>query len=155
MMTKTITKVIVFTTILFTTSVCFSNTYNSPKQQKLAIALTLLGEARCQGEDGMRAVAQVIYNRSVQRNQSFKEVCFARKQFSFWNESYDPDFLLSLIHSHSGDIAWSIATDMVDNGNQPYPELGKVNHYHATYVSPYWAKGKNGLKIKTHIFYYF
>ena len=51
----------------------------------LVIALTLLGEARGEGIEGMAGVASVIQTRAIERKQTPTQVCLAPKQFSFWN----------------------------------------------------------------------
>lgn len=48
------------------------------------VALTLWGEARGESLDGKAAVAWVIRNRAVRREQTYKAVCLARAQFSCW-----------------------------------------------------------------------
>lgn len=57
------------------------------------IAMTLWGEARGEGEQGMRAVACVIGNRTRRKWQGkigYAAICRARWQFSCWNEN-DPN----------------------------------------------------------------
>jgi spore germination cell wall hydrolase CwlJ-like protein len=49
------------------------------------IALTILGEARGEGEIGMFAVACVIQRRSWEREKTSAEICLQPWQFSIWN----------------------------------------------------------------------
>ena len=48
-------------------------------------ALTILGEARGEGEIGMLAVACVIQRRSREREKTPAEICLQPWQFSIWN----------------------------------------------------------------------
>lgn len=56
-----------------------------------AMILTVYGEARGEPVEGQLAVINTINNRSKNRAQTIKEVCFARLQFSCWNQN-DPNF---------------------------------------------------------------
>jgi len=49
------------------------------------IALTLLGEARGEGEGGIFAVACVIQRRSWEKKITPAQVCLEKEQFSPWN----------------------------------------------------------------------
>ena len=49
------------------------------------IALTILGEARGEGEIGMLAVACVIQRRSWEKEKTSAEICLQPWQFSIWN----------------------------------------------------------------------
>lgn len=49
------------------------------------IARTIYAEARSEGEEGMRAVASVIYNRAKGKDSDFALVCIKPWQFSCWN----------------------------------------------------------------------
>ena len=51
----------------------------------LVIALTILGDARGEGFEGMAGVASVIQTRAIERKQTASQVCLSPKQFSFWN----------------------------------------------------------------------
>ena len=50
------------------------------------VAETIWLEARGEGDRGIRAVASVIRNRSVERGLSPREVCLERGQFSCWRK---------------------------------------------------------------------
>lgn len=52
------------------------------------IARTLWAEARNQGDEGIHAVASVIWNRANHDMDNLVEVCFAPRQFSCWNKAY-------------------------------------------------------------------
>ena len=49
------------------------------------VALTLLGEARGEGVDGMLAVGMVVQQRSIERKKRPATICLQPKQFSCWN----------------------------------------------------------------------
>ena len=66
------------------------------EEQKI-VAMTILGEARGEGEEGMYAVACVIAQRSIAWKRTPKQICFADKQFSCWNPK-DPNRKIVWIH---------------------------------------------------------
>ena len=53
--------------------------------EERTVALTILGEARGEGQLGMYAVACVIQKRSQERNLTPAKVCLEPWQFSIWN----------------------------------------------------------------------
>ena len=114
------------------------------------VATTLILEAGGEYDEGsLEAVYEVIYNRAIKKNQSFSEVCLARKQFSCWNGK-DIDKTIEKASKHPRwnealKIAYSDPTTNYTKG---------ADHYHADYVDPYWAKSmKKTVKIGRHIFY--
>ena len=54
------------------------------REQRI-VALTILGEARGEGEKGMRGIAAVIVQRSKNRGLTYEQVCLQPWQFSPWN----------------------------------------------------------------------
>ena len=54
------------------------------REQRI-VALTILGEARGEGEKGMRGIAAVIVQRSKNRGLTYEQVCLEPWQFSPWN----------------------------------------------------------------------
>jgi spore germination cell wall hydrolase CwlJ-like protein len=116
------------------------------------VALTILAEARGEGERGMAAVACVIRQRAEERNLSLKQVCLQKWQFSCWNGKQVSD-LNHLLKEPQAEYALWLEANM----DKLKPEaLGNANHYHATWMKklPYWAKGKNPVKIVgQHAFY--
>lgn len=66
-------------------------------EQKI-VAITLLAEARGEGNDGMGAVCAVIQQRAIERKQTARQVCLAKWQFSCWNGKSlkDLEYLLDL-----------------------------------------------------------
>ena len=58
--------------------------FKTTKAEKI-IAITILAEARGEGEKGMYAVAAVIAQRANERKLTPSKVCLQRLQFSCWN----------------------------------------------------------------------
>ena len=67
------------------------------KEQKV-VAITILAEARGEGDKGMGAVAAVIAQRAIDRKQTWQKVCLTKWQFSCWNgkKISDLDHLLDV-----------------------------------------------------------
>jgi spore germination cell wall hydrolase CwlJ-like protein len=114
-------------------------------------------EARGEETRGQIGVAQVILNRAFSGHYP-TSVCgvvyqnahrYMACQFSFAcdgirNTVTEPD---------RWERAKKIARDMLD-GKLWLPEVGKATHYHATYVSPGWARQMRKMhKLGLHIFY--
>ena len=116
------------------------------------IAITILAEARGEGQGGMYAVAAVIAQRAHERGQTPKEVCLKPYQFSCWNGKS----LKSLEHLLKVPQA-KYAINLAKNIKLLSRDfVGFANHYHATWMKkkPYWAKGKKPVKvIGQHAFY--
>lgn len=126
------------------------------------LARTIWGEARAETVSGMEAVANVVLNRVkvAQTRRGYWwgsdiiSVCQKPYQFSCWNRT-DPNYQ-KLIAVTQDNIHFmtclriarrAVAGVLTDN------TLG-ATHYHADYVSPYWAKGQAPLiTIGRHIFY--
>lgn len=112
------------------------------------VALTILAEARGEGLRGMAAVACVIAQRAKERCITPKEVCLQRKQFSCWNSGKDLSYLLDTPQAKHA----LYFEKHIDKMKQEV--TGGANHYHATYVKPYWAdESKKTVQIGNHIFY--
>lgn len=127
------------------------------------LARTLWGEARSEGHFGMEAVASVVLNRvKLAQSRGGKywwganiiQVCQKPYQFSCWNRS-DPNFQKlqnvdqdNLYFRTAQRIARRAVIDRLPDGT------GGATHYHADYVSPYWAQGEQPTaRIGRHIFY--
>ena len=120
------------------------------RQQKV-VAITILAEARGEGDSGMGAVAAVIAQRAIDRKQTWQKVCLAKWQFSCWNGKKISD-LDHLLDVPQAEMAIYLAKNMhrIDRS-----KIGNANHYYADYIkAPYWAKGEKPVKkIGHHIFY--
>ena len=121
------------------------------KEDKI-IAITILAEARGEGEKGMYAVGAVIAQRAFERKQTPTEVCLKKWQFSCWNGKS----LKSMEHLLKGSQAKYAVTVAKNIKKLSREYVGFANHYHATWMKklPYWAKGQKPVKtIGQHVFY--
>lgn len=122
------------------------------------LAEAIYWEARSEPERGQMAVAQVVLNRSVSGFYP-RDVCgvvyqnahrYLACQFTFACEGRR-----SLVPTEAGP--WSRASHIAKEmmaGRIWLPEVGHATHYHATYVSPWWARSMNRLQqIGIHVFY--
>jgi N-acetylmuramoyl-L-alanine amidase len=118
----------------------------------LVIALTLLGEARGEGIEGMAGVASVIQTRAIERKQTASQVCLAPKQFSFWNGGVSEAQKRKLLANPQAKNALHLAK-LVAEKRMPDVVNG-ANHYHTFQVSPKWSKGEKPIAvIQNHKFY--
>ena len=118
--------------------------------QEKVVALTILAEARGEGESGMYAVAAVIAQRAHEKKMSPKEICLKRKQFSCWNNKAVKD-LEHLFKTKQSKYALTLARNVMLLSRE---FTGFANHYHNNKVTPYWSKGVKPTKvIGNHIFY--
>jgi len=118
----------------------------------LIVALTLLGEARGEGMEGMAGVASVIQTRMAERHQSASQVCLAPKQFSFWNGGVSEATKKKLLSTPQGKDALYLADLVVHKQLQSI--VKGANHYHAISVAPRWARdAKLVATIRNHKFY--
>jgi len=115
-------------------------------------------EARGEGVDGMRAVAQVVLNRA--RHPAFpKTVCAVVYQGS--NRSTGCQFSFTCNGSMRGSVnraAWNRARDVASQAlsGRVYAAVGNATHFHTTGVTPRW---RNSLvrvgQVGDHLFYRF
>ena len=109
-------------------------------QEQRIVAMTILGEARGEGEAGMYAVACVIAQRAVAWKKTPTKVCLQKLQFSCWNPD-DPNraklpHLLNIpqaayakrlaIHLYRIDRTW----------------IKNADHYCTLGTHKYWTKGQ-------------
>ena len=121
-------------------------------RQTKIVAITILAEARGEGEAGMYAVGACIAQRAFERKQTPTEVCLKKWQFSCWNGKSVKD-LEHLLKTPQAKYAITVAKNVKSLSRQ---FIGYANHYHATWMKkkPYWAKGKKPVKvIGQHAFY--
>lgn len=121
------------------------------REQKI-VAITILAEARGEGEAGMYAVGACIAQRAFERKQTPSEVCLKKWQFSCWNGKKLKD-LEHLLKVPQAKYAIIVAKNVKTLSRQ---FVGYANHYHATWMKkkPYWAKGQKPVKvIGQHAFY--
>ncbi len=126
------------------------------------LARTIWGEARGESHTGMEAVANVVQNRvkhaqgqgSYWWGNTIIQVCQKPYQFSCWNRS-DPSFqkLQAVDEKNLYFVTARRIAARALMGKLP-DHTGGATHYHADYVSPYWAKGETPtIIIGRHIFY--
>ena len=115
------------------------------------IAITILAEARGEGEAGMYAVAAVIAQRSFERKRTPSAVCLKKWQFSCWNGKTLKN-LEHLLKVPQAKYALALAKNIKLLSRD---FIGYANHYHNNKIKlPYWAKGEKPVKtIGNHIFY--
>lgn len=124
------------------------------------VAMTLWGEARGEGEQGMRAVACVIGNRTQRKWQGkigYAAVCRARWQFSCWNENDPNRVRLEQVRRNpdaSYRVAAAIAAQLV-RGELPDFTSGATHYYAASMpMRPKWAVGKQPcFRLGNHLFF--
>ncbi|HYD73822.1 MAG TPA: cell wall hydrolase [Candidatus Binatia bacterium] len=124
------------------------------------LAATVWGEARSEGEDGMRAVAHVMVNRIGPRfGEDLATVILSPKQFSVWNRG-DPNRRLVTNFvadaDRAGDAQWETAQLIareVLSGQSVDPTDGAL-FYHTRSIRPRWSRQGVGRQvIGQHVFY--
>lgn len=127
------------------------------------LAATTFGEARSEGEHGMRAVAHVMVNRIGPRfGEDLSTVILSPKQFSVWNRS-DPNrrLVVNLARDparYNGgavtewETAQRIAREVL--AGQSIDPTGGALFYHTQAVRPRWSRQGEGRQvIGAHVFY--
>jgi len=114
------------------------------------LALNVYHEARGEPVEGKFAVAVVTLNR-VRSSRFPDTVCrvvWQPAQFS-WTHDGKPD-------TPYNPDAWSLAlwiAELVLNFD-PFTPAARATHFHAEYVSPYWARGRDPVgRVGRHLFY--
>ncbi|HEY7808789.1 MAG TPA: cell wall hydrolase [Allosphingosinicella sp.] len=126
------------------------------------MALTVWGEARNQGEQGMRAVAHVIANRWKAKSHGayVTDTVSAAWQFSCWNKN-DPNraMMLAIEDLTEGSAShrqWLTAKRIAAEvlaGRSADPTGGAL-FYHTTAVAPTWSRGVTPVtQIGDHLFF--
>lgn len=125
------------------------------------LAATVWGEARSEGEDGMRAVAHVMVNRVGARfGEDIATVILSPRQFSVWNRG-DPNrrSVQNLARDPSSVISdpeWMVADRVAREvlSGQSVDPTGGALFYHTRGVHPRWARvGQGRQVIGQHVFY--
>ena len=131
----------------------YAHTHNNVKltRETKVIAITILAEARGEGQGGMYAVAAVIAQRAFERKRTPKEICLKPYQFSCWNGK-SLKSLEHLLKVPQAKYAIALAKNIKLLSRD---FVGFANHYHNNKIkAPYWAKGQKPVKvIGNHIFY--
>lgn len=124
------------------------------------MALTIIGEAASESDEGKAAVAWVIRNRLIKKQKgwgtSLAGVCLMPKQFSCWNDAYRKRLFEWF---EMFDSPWYIQAEYivkrVMSGMEPVDPTGGADHYFADYIDPpSWAdESKFTVQIGRHKFY--
>lgn len=115
---------------------------------------TIWGEARGQTDEDDPGVAWVIRNRSEIRTLSVLSVCEQPFQFSCWNWD-DPNRrkMIALDPFSAEYMNFEELAKRVLEGEMEDPTFG-ADHYHASYVSPWWTEGMEFVvELGPHKFY--
>jgi polyphosphate kinase 2 len=127
----------------------------------LIVAATIWGEARGEGSEGMKAVANVIRNRADSLKKSPKDVVLQKKQFSIWNDTTTDNFLnkinKSILKNPKDGSSWETAQNLVKNyiKKKGTDNTKGAEFYHTTSIKPSWdySKLKYTTTIGNHKFY--
>jgi spore germination cell wall hydrolase CwlJ-like protein len=115
--------------------------------QQQVIAITILGEARGEGQRGMYAVACVVSQRAKERKLTGAQVCLQKLQFSCNNKGLNK----KLLDTPQAEYAMMLAKNI---HNLDLTFTKHANHYHTKRVKPYWSKGKRPVvTIGNHVFF--
>lgn len=103
------------------------------------IERVVAAEARGESFEGQAAVAEVIYNRCVNRGQSVEQVIWADKQFAY---------------PYGGEISRDTREAVAAVFDYELLNLDGAEYFHADYVTPSWADDfEEVCHIGGHIFY--
>ena len=129
------------------------------------VAMTILGEARGEGKQGMYAVACVINQRAINRKMTPAQVCLQNRivkgkkihQFSCWNytslvqHGRNRAKLKALLNTKEGEYAKILANN-IHNLKCDYVKY--ADHYCTLNTTNYWARGNKPVAIiGNHKFY--
>jgi len=117
---------------------------------------TIALESASESMEGQVAVAGVILERARRSGKSLEAVCLARKQFSCWNDPKWAKRWLGLYYTpkarQNSSNALKMAYQMGSKEGFTHYHVYQVNQY-GEEVRPYWARGKKGVRIDSHVFY--
>lgn len=109
------------------------------------VAETIWLEARGEGERGIRAVASVIRNRSVERGLSPREVCLERGQFSCWRKGLvlpSNKVRESRMMLLSTRLAWMLCVEVAEElvNSKFHPTINANHYYNPDKCRPSWGR---------------
>ena len=136
--------------MLMSAAVCTTYADEVLTPDERIVALTILGEARGEGQMGMFAVACVIQKRSEERKLTVAQVCREPKQFSIWDGTdrhgnyrlKRENELHYLWESKSKPYARQLARWLCAGYKFVQETTGGANHYCTLKTNPYWTKKK-------------
>lgn len=123
------------------------------------VAACLIGEAGGEGEKGLQAVMNVVYNRAGGDPARFKSVVLAPKQFSAMNSATGrrpKNSVANLVAMHKKHPLWSTALMTAHRASyKQLPDMTQGStHYHASAIKPSWAGSMQPVGyLGGHIFY--
>jgi hypothetical protein len=133
----------------------------NPSERDLAASLQCLTaavyyEARSEGVEGQRAVAQVVLNRA--RHPAFpRSICGVVYQGSSRRTGCQFSFTCDgSLRARREPEAWAQARRIAGAAlaGSVYGPVGHATHYHASYVQPWWAASLHrAVSVGSHIFY--
>jgi N-acetylmuramoyl-L-alanine amidase len=124
--------------------------FGAEPSQRDIVAMTILGEARGEGEAGMYGVACVIAQRVINRNKTAKQVCLQKGkriwQFSCWDER-DPNRkkLPTLLKTHQHAAYAKMLATNINNLQHSY--VGNADHYCHVNTHNYWTRTSAPIKV--------
>jgi len=131
--------------------------FGAEPSQRDVVAMTILGEARGEGEAGMYAVACVIAQRSIEwkrngKSITPKQVCLRDWQFSCWNKN-DPNRkkLPTLLKTHQHAAYAKMLASNLNNLQRSY--VNNADHYCHVDTYKKWTQGKTIKVIGNHKFF--
>lgn len=131
------------------------------------LARTLYGEARGEGEQGMKAVACVIMNRvhadkwftgytvtGSRKVPSVAQTCLKKYQFSCWNK-FDPNRkIIQSVTAHDAVFRQCLLIAQLAISGELKDFTNGALYYHTRAIKPAWARGKTPCyELKHHLFY--
>jgi len=141
---------VLITTAIITLTTMLTSVAEYDERELLAACITL--EAVSEGELGMKAVLNVIHNRSIERKLSYTDVVLEPYQFSCFNDGVD-----ILFAKHLAGSQWEVALNLVDILLSGYllDITNGANHYHTTNITaPYWSDpNKEVFRFRRHVFF--
>lgn len=113
------------------------------KASILCLALAIYHESRGESEQGQYAVAEVVVNRSIERNKTICDVIYEPRQFSGSSKWKIPK------DNNQWKQSINIATNVLDNEMKTNYTNGSM-YFRVASLSP---KNKQIIRIGNHVFY--
>lgn len=130
------------------------------EQEKQCIREALYYEARGEGEEGMRAVMSVIYNRTKAKGfpETYCKVIHQAVQFSYRNGTQPGIHIEIKPVKPSDKVAYTLASVIAQEAAvglfKPLPELSDALWYHTKDVKPRWSRAMQKVRtIANHQFF--
>ncbi len=150
--------IIIRTALLYSTANAWEPRNAPSWEQRELIAAVIIAEAGGEGQKGMEAVYEVIWQRASLQERSYLAVITQRKQFSCLNGVKHDDLIKRMSkHKHYEWVRKSLlifpplTVHTVPNGQEKV-NRNRADHYFAhKKVKPYWSNGK-GKVIGNHTF---